>query len=312
MDIIVVSHARGRTWRLRLEPRSFLTWLPLAGILLVIGGVAFVAGWGLRPASSGLLPTSVLSAWNQEMVQQRAELAQARSKAEEDAHALARRIAQLQADMLRLDAAGSRMTQIANIDRGEFNFDKPAPMGGPETANLQDAQPAALGDVIASLDKLQNRLTERERQMRVLEDLLLAGKLQKEIKPSGWPVASGYITSPYGGRTDPFTGLRDFHPGVDFAAAEGSEVLSVASGIVVETGERSGYGNLVEINHGNGYVTRYGHNSRILVKPGDRVYRGQTIALMGSTGRSTGPHVHFELVLNGSVVNPEQYIEAAR
>ncbi|MCK9194496.1 MAG: M23 family metallopeptidase, partial [Nevskia sp.] len=102
------------------------------------------------------------------------------------------------------------------------------------------------------------------------------------------------------------------HPGIDFAAAEGSQVLAVASGIVIDAGDRNGYGELIEINHGNGYVTRYGHNSRLLVKAGDRVLKGQAIALMGSTGRSTGPHVHFEVLLNGNTVNPEQYIQASR
>jgi len=186
-------------------------------------------------------------------------------------------------------------------------------MGGPEVQlGNQPAQPVALADVLGSLDQLQQQLGDRERQMRVLEDLLLAGRLEKEVRPSGWPISGGYITSGFGIRTDPFTGLRDYHPGIDFAAPEGSQVMAVAAGIVTEAGERNGYGNLVEIDHGNGYVTRYGHNEKLLVKVGDRVRRGQAISLIGSTGRSTGPHVHFEVVLNGSVVNPEQYIQAAR
>jgi len=312
MDIILVSHARGRTWRLRLEPRNILAWLPVGICALALIGACFAAGWLLHP-QGGLLPEKVVSQWDAQMQQQRVELKNVRARAEEDANALSRRIAELQAYLMRLDAAGARMTQIAHIDPGEFNFAKPPPLGGPEMQlGGQPAQPVALADVLGSLDQLQQQLSDRERQMRVLEDLLLASRLEREIKPSGWPISDGYITSGYGVRTDPFTGLRDFHPGIDFAAPEGSRVMAVAAGIVTEAGDHNGYGNLVQIDHGNGYVTRYGHNQTLLVKAGDRVRKGQAVALIGNTGRSTGPHVHFEVLLNGNVVNPEQYIEAAR
>lgn len=309
MDIILVSHTRGRTWRLRLEPRQIRGWLPIAAGALAVLGLSFWAGLSFQ-SGRGLLPSRVVGAWSSEIEQQRQELARVHAQAEQDSHALARRIAELQAHIMRLDAAGARMTQIAKIDPKEFDFDRAPPMGGPESD--AGSPTPVLQDVMGSLDRMQKQLSDRERQMRVLEDLLLASKLQQEVKPSGWPVDGGYITSGYGARTDPFTGLRSSHPGVDFAAAEGSEVLAVAGGIVSDAGERNGYGELVEINHGNGYVTRYGHNSRILVKVGDRVVKGQAISLMGSTGRSTGPHVHFEVLLNGNTVNPEQYIQASR
>ncbi len=307
MDIIVVSHSRGRTWRLRLEARRISDWLPLAAVMIGVLGLTFVAGMNLQ-SDRGLLPKRIAGVWSTEFSQQRDELAQVKAKAEEDAKALARRIAQLQAHVIRLDAAGTRMTQIANIDPSEFSFDRPPAVGGPETE--ASGTPAMLEDVIGSLDRLQKTLGDRERQMRVLEDLLLASRLEREIKPSGWPIDTGYITSGYGSRTDPFTGLRTTHPGIDFAAAEGSQVHAVASGIVTEAATANGYGQLIEINHGNGYRTRYGHNSKLLVKIGDRVLKGQPIALIGSTGRSTGPHVHFELVMNGNVVNPGQYLDA--
>lgn len=310
MDIILVSHKHGKTWQLRLGWSQLKLWLPLALVALLLGGLGYGIG-RLDAGHDGLLPAPLAKRWNHEISAQRTELAQVRAATEENTRALARRLARLNAQMMRLDAAGERMVKVADLDPGEFNFGEVPAVGGPETESAVDA--AAVQDpLLQSLERFEDRLSDRERQLRVLEDLLLASRLQKEVRPSGWPVASGFISSLFGYRTDPFTGRGAYHEGVDFAGREGSDVLAVASGIVTFADERSGYGSLVEINHGNGYLTRYGHNRRIVVKVGETVRKGQRVATMGSSGRSTGPHVHFEVLLNGSVVNPQQYIQAAR
>lgn len=311
MDIIVVSHKRGRTWRFPLDLRHVFGWLPLVIIVALVVSASFSAGFLLRGVSgrAAALPSTLLTTWSEEVRLQRTALGEARAEAEQNSAALARRIAQLQAHVLRLDAAGQRLTEIAGLDRGEFNFGQEPAVGGPETAVLADS---SLDSILASLGAFERQLSDRERQFRVLEDLLLASRLQKEVRPSGWPIEGGWISSLFGVRTDPFSGRLTRHQGIDFAGREGSDVVTVAAGIVTEAGSRDGYGNLVEINHGNGYTTRYGHNSQILVKPGDKVAKGQRIARMGSSGRSTGPHVHFEVLFNGMTVNPEQYIRASR
>jgi murein DD-endopeptidase MepM/ murein hydrolase activator NlpD len=167
-----------------------------------------------------------------------------------------------------------------------------------------------INGVVGALDVLDDHLADRDRQLTVLEDLLLNRKLRDEVRPEGRPVTSGYVSSQFGSRTDPFTGRRAFHKGVDFAGREGAEVVAVASGVVIWSGERYGYGQLVEVNHGNGYVTRYAHNVDNLVAVGDTVRRGQVIARMGDTGRATGPNLHFEVLLNDEPVNPLTYVGA--
>jgi len=169
-----------------------------------------------------------------------------------------------------------------------------------------------MDDLNASLDQFTYELNARERQMRVLRDLMVAGELREEVTPSGHPLLNAWITSGYGVRTDPFTGRRTSHNGIDFTSGRGAQVIAVASGVVNYAGSRSGYGQLLEINHGNGYMTRYGHNKKILVKDGERVEKGQVVAVMGATGRATGEHVHFEVLQNGKIVNPTAYIRASR
>jgi murein DD-endopeptidase MepM/ murein hydrolase activator NlpD len=163
-------------------------------------------------------------------------------------------------------------------------------------------------DLSAMIDNLESQLAARDAQLGVLETLIMQRELRRQIRPEGRPVTRGYLSSGFGTRQDPFTGHGAWHLGVDFAGKEGDPVLAVGAGIVTFAGERSGYGLVVEVNHGDGFVTRYAHNRRILVKVGDSVIRGHQLAAMGSTGRSTGPHVHFEVLRNGRQVNPLAYI----
>jgi murein DD-endopeptidase MepM/ murein hydrolase activator NlpD len=158
------------------------------------------------------------------------------------------------------------------------------------------------------VDELQSQLSSREQQLGVLENLILTRELNKQVYPEGRPVQEGFISSYFGQRADPFTGYTATHKGIDFAGPEGTSVISVAAGLVTFAGDRAGYGNMVEVNHGNGMVTRYGHNEKLLVKQGEMIRKGQEVALMGSTGRSTGPHLHFEVVKNGIQVDPLRFI----
>ena len=195
----------------------------------------------------------------------------------------------------------------AFFDVGEFDFSSMPSLGGPEEP-LAVADTHQMSTLLTALDQLGAQLDDRQQQLNVLEDFLLNRKLRDEVHPEGRPVTSGYISSMFGNRTDPFTGRAAFHKGVDFAGREGAGVVAVASGVVIWSGDRYGYGQMVEINHGNGYVTRYAHNSENLVAVGDTVKRGETIAVMGSTGRATGPNLHFEVLHNGRVVNPLSYV----
>lgn len=312
MDLIIVGRRRDHTFRvnLHLTPWRAGIVVGVACALLLGGGIAL--GQRLAGQPEGAARVADLGViWTRDMAAQREELRALRAELQAQTHALARRIAMLDAQMMRLDAAGKRLTEVADLDAGEFDFDAVPPVGGPEAIS-DDGELPTLTDLHAALSEHERRLADRERQMRVLEDLLLASRIEQQARPSGWPVSGGWISSRYGPRTDPFTGRRAIHYGMDFAGREGADVLAVGSGVVTYAGYRYGYGKLVEINHGNGYVTRYGHNRKVRVAVGDRVTKGQVIAEMGSTGRSTGPHVHFEVLRNGRAVDPAEYIRASR
>ena len=167
---------------------------------------------------------------------------------------------------------------------------------------------ADMADVAAMMNTVSRRIDARGGQFDSLESVILGRQLSAQIRPTGRPVREGYISSYFGERMDPFNGEEAMHKGIDFATSAGADVLAVASGIVTWAGPRDGYGTLIEINHGNGIVTRYAHNADTLVRVGDTVERGQAVALVGSTGRSTGPHVHFEVLRDGVRIDPMAYV----
>ena len=264
--------------------------------LLTVGALFGTTGQGLlRSAEFNRLQADVHS--------QRSRLEATRLEAQREVNALAARLSELQAEASRLNALGERLTRVAQLGDGEFDFDKPVGVGGVGPA--RDMPARDLRDGMAGLGA---QLKSSGSQLSVLEALLFNRELDKNAMPTRYPIADSYITSGFGYRADPFGGGSQLHKGVDFEANTGDPVLAVGDGVVTFSGVRSGYGNVVEVDHGNGYVTRYAHNSRLVSQVGDLVRGGQEIAKAGSTGRSTGAHVHFEVWENGVVVNPHQFL----
>jgi len=217
----------------------------------------------------------------------------------------ARQVGVLQARITRLEALGGQIADMAGMS-GEFDFYREPAVGG--TSHPLDSDASIETNLLANMSAISQRLAVREKELLAIDGIVHNSSIHKERYLSGKPIAKGWLSSPFGQRIDPFSGKLAWHKGVDFAGKEGAEVLTVASGVVTWSGDRYGYGNMVEVNHGNGFSTRYGHNKENLVKIGDVVSKGEAVAKMGSTGRSTGPHVHYEVLKNGKQVDPHRYI----
>jgi murein DD-endopeptidase MepM/ murein hydrolase activator NlpD len=303
MNVIFVGRKTGRVKQLDLQ-HPLVVAAALALVFGIIGG-AFSVGVGLGVRHHASNPLDQLGGWSADLLREKAQIEDVRRVLQEKVNALAMRVGQMNANVIRLDALGKRLTRMANLNDGEFDFGNPPPLGGAETA---DGQPAQIPNLTAMVDDLQSELSSREQQLGVLENLILTRELNKQVYPEGRPVQQGWISSYFGRRADPFTGYSAVHKGLDFAGPEGTKVSSVAAGLVTFAGERAGFGQMVEINHGNGLATRYCHNERLLVKQGDMVRKGQEVSLMGSTGHSTGPHLHFEVLKNGTQVDPLRFI----
>lgn len=305
MKFIIVDNHSGKSKSFAVN--GWLLGLTIAGLL----GIPVVAGYLAYRQGVGdaAMTGEMVSKWRQVLDNQDKEIKEAQREAEVNLEASALRLAKLQARIVRLDALGDRLTSVAKLDKGEFDFSQPPGLGGPESDI--DAAPYSPPDYMKQLDQLSQNIENREQQLSVLETLLVNRKIQDDVFIAGRPITKGWMSSRFGRRIDPINGKPAWHSGIDFAGKLGTKVHAVAAGVVVFAGPRSGYGNMVEINHGGGFVTRYGHHEKLLVKVGDIVKKGQVIGLMGSTGRSTGPHVHFEVFKNGRVVDPSQYIHRA-
>ena len=304
MNVIFLPNREGRARQLNL--RRPLTLSLLAGLVLLVLGSAFTLGLSFGRGSKERTVLGEAAVFGNYLAEQKQQISDLKHQFQLRVDAMAMRLGAMNAHVIRLDALGKRLTEMADIDSREFNFGRDPPSGGPEADG--EGVSAQIPDLSALLAQLEQRVDLRASQLSALENVILARELKAEIPPEGPPVASGYISSYFGERADPFDGRETFHKGLDFAAAAGSKVVAVAAGVVTWAGERSGFGKLIEISHGDGYVTRYAHNERALVSVGETVKRGEPVALMGSTGHSTGPHVHFEVLRNGRQVDPLSFI----
>ena len=283
----------------------------LQGLVAQRPGVAFAAvlATGVLLGTGAGVAIGMANAQNTEsrLASQQQELEQVRRQSQQEINALAARLGELQAQANRLNALGERLTEAGQLEDGEFDFH-----GTPGQGGAGVALDMPMSDLTAGLDEVQQQFDASGRQLSVMESLLFDRQLENNAVPSRSPVRRSYITSGFGYRADPFGRGRALHKGIDFDANVGDPVLAVADGVISFAGSKSGYGHTIEVDHGNGYVTRYAHNSRLTVKAGDLVRAGQQVAKAGSSGRSTGAHVHFEVWEHGNVVNPRKFLADGR
>lgn len=224
---------------------------------------------------------------------------------------MASKLGHMQAQLIRLDALGERLTESSGIKSRDFMFKEVPGQGGARSNLDPSADQLTIGEFSGMLQELSTMLDERADKLGALDSLLRYGRISKFVLPSEMPVETGWYSSGFGYRIDPFTGKKAFHEGVDFAAKTGTPIKAAASGVVIYSDRHPEYGNMVEIDHGDDLVSRYAHASKRIVKLGEVVLQGQKIAEVGSTGRSTGPHLHFEILHKNKPQNPAKFLKKA-
>ena len=300
MQIILISDrlARARSVSLSLRHLMGSALLALAAVLGATAGLYWLT---LRYAAEVPLPALqrlVLSA-------QEAEAERSRAFVQQNLNAMAVKVGEMQAQLTRLDALGERLSALAGVK--DFRFTEAPGLGG-AAPTLMPPQNLSLADFSEKLTLLSRQVENRNDMLGVLEAQLFEQAVKKKLMPTMRPVAAPYNASGFGRRVDPFTGQWAMHEGIDFLADLGSPVIAAAGGVVVFAGLHPQYGYMVDIDHGNDLVTRYAHCSKLLVREGDVVHRGRKIAESGSTGRSTGPHLHFEVRFRGVAQNPGKFL----
>ncbi len=309
MNIIFVGRRHGKSKTLRLgnaQLVSLVFFVAALVVLLVYAGYRLNDTIAGRTGDGPTVDSEAIVQWADQLSAQSREIDKLKEASRERLDALTLRMGNMQARLLRLDALGQRLTDVAKLNNGEFDFRSPPALGGPIEADAGESY--QLPDLLSTLDRIERQITDRQQQLEVIDELFVRRNIENELFIAGRPITWGWMSSAYGYRTDPFTGKRAWHAGVDFAGKEDSDIIAVASGVVTFSDDRYGYGNLVEINHGGGFVTRYAHCKELLVSVGTVVEKGQVIATMGSTGRSTGPHVHYEVLKHGRTIDPKKYI----
>ena len=302
MNIILVSEklAKARTITLGWSHLIASAALMLVTVLALAGAMNYGL---LRYAAELNIPyvRDVLVAI-QEQQNQRTQ-----SYLQDNLNAMAVRLGQMQAQLLRLDTLGERLAKLAGFKQQELMFSEIPGRGG--AISSVPSQNISLGDFTAQIDVLTRQLEDRGDKLGLLESMFTLESARKKLTPTKLPVEGGWYSSNYGWRIDPFTGQRAFHEGIDFMAEEGTPIQAAAAGVVVYSEFHPQYGNMIEIDHGNDLITRYAHASRRFVKIGDVVLRGSRIAEVGKTGRATGAHLHFEVRQRGAARNPAQFLQ---
>ena len=299
MNIILVSDSLAKSRSVHLSQ---------AQVLLIAFGI-LVAGFLLATATYFATMQFAVDLRNPYLRSLMASLHQDEKKrseleTRENLNALAAKVGELQARILRLDAFGERLAKAAGVKREEFHFSENPGQGGPAPAGRE----LTVGEFQQMLDSISRTLDDRSDKFGVLDSLLLDDRLARKTVPTTLPVAMGYYSSNYGYRLDPITGRSTFHTGVDLHATVGTPVMAAAGGVVSLAAYNGEYGNMIDVDHDNGLTSRYAHLSRSLVKVGDVVMKGQVIAMVGITGRTTGPHLHFEVREKGIPLNPNKFL----
>ena len=304
MDIILVSGANARARTISLGWRHGVAIAFALALTFVLFTLLFnyvTLRWA----------AAVKHPWLQAIVlaDQREEAQRAQEKVQGHLNAMALKLGDLEAQVMRLDSLGDRLARVAGLKPQELPAKGATPGRGGAESTSMPSRDLSLDEFSALLERLHGKVDQRTDQLTVLEALLIQTSASLKFLPSLPPIIDGWYSSNFGYRIDPFTGQQSYHEGIDFPAETGTTIVAAASGKVIFADTNREYGKMIEIDHGNGLVSRYAHASTLKVHDGDLVIRGQPIAAVGTTGRSTGPHLHFEVRLNGVPQNPARFLQ---